>query len=102
MDKYLEALLERILVAGSSDLTLEQEQGCTYGSSDQALYAHGVYPRSSVLAGQPRRVFIDSWGSMEEATHDLREIGILSKVAILDGSTYCEPSLSHLDDGPDY
>jgi len=31
------------------------------------VYGYGTYPRSSVLAGQTRRVFLDSFNSFEEA-----------------------------------
>jgi hypothetical protein len=31
------------------------------------LYAHSVYERSSVLAGQPRRLFVEQWATWDEA-----------------------------------
>jgi hypothetical protein len=40
------------------------EDGTCYGGDHQA-WGHGVYPSSSVLAGQPQRVFL-AGGSREE------------------------------------
>lgn len=41
------------------DQTVERERGETYHRGTFAIYEHGVYPRHSVLAGQPRRVFVE-------------------------------------------
>ena len=40
-------------------LTIEREHGETYSKSTFAVYEHGYYPRSSVLAGLPSRKYVD-------------------------------------------
>jgi len=37
------------------------------GPGGVAVYGHGTYPDSSVLAGQSRRAFLDSFPTVEEA-----------------------------------
>src|SRR4029079_18371658 len=54
--------------------TLEQGRGETYRHARPVLYAHSVYERSSVLAGQPRRLFVEQWDSWEEARAALAEV----------------------------
>lgn len=47
---------------------IEPSCGTTYGPTDSApfaVYEYSTYPRSSVLAGQQRRVWVDN-GTMEE------------------------------------
>lgn len=53
----------------------------------------GTYPSSSVLAGQPMKVFIDSYSDEEEARKDFPQVTGFS-------SKWTEPqvSLSHLPD----
>lgn len=42
--------------------------GRTYNMGDKfGVYEYGVYPRSSVLAGQSRRSFLDAFDSVEAA-----------------------------------
>jgi hypothetical protein len=73
--------------------TIERaSHGATYQNAEgtYTVYAIGTYPRSSVLAGQQRRRFLDIYNSLGEAktAHpDAKEIS---------GTTYREPSLSHL------
>ena len=47
--------------------SLERGRGETYSHSRPVLYAHSVYERCSVLAGQPRRLFVEQWDTWEEA-----------------------------------
>jgi hypothetical protein len=47
--------------------TLERGQGETYKHARPVLYAHSVYGRGSVLAGQPRRLWVAQWDSWDEA-----------------------------------
>lgn len=54
--------------------TLELGRGETYRHARPVLYAHSVYERSSVLAGQPRRLFVEQWDSWEEARAALTEV----------------------------
>ena len=54
--------------------TLEMGRGETYRHSRPVLYAHSVYERSSVLAGQPRRLFVEQWATWAEARAALAEV----------------------------
>jgi hypothetical protein len=54
--------------------TLESGRGETYRHGKPMLYAHSVYERSSVLAGQPRRLFVEQWETWEEARAALAEV----------------------------
>lgn len=54
-------------------LTLEFGQGQTYRNRKPTLYGSGVYGRSSVLAGQTRRVYLECWDDMDTATRELAE-----------------------------
>jgi len=54
--------------------TLESGQGETYRHSKPVLYAHSTYGRGSVLAGQPRRLFVEQWDTWEEARAALAEV----------------------------
>lgn len=54
--------------------TLEIGRGETYRLSKPVLYAHSTYGRSSVLAGQPRRLFVEQWETWEEARAALAEV----------------------------
>jgi hypothetical protein len=47
--------------------TLEGGRGETYRHGRPVLYAHSTYDRSSVLAGQPRRLFVEQWDAWDEA-----------------------------------
>lgn len=54
--------------------TLEPGRGETYRHSRPVLYAHSVYDRSSVLAGQPRRLWVAQWETWEEARAALAQV----------------------------
>jgi hypothetical protein len=54
--------------------TLERGRGETYRHVKPVLYAHSVYEQSSVLAGQPRRLWLAQWDTWEEARTALAEI----------------------------
>jgi hypothetical protein len=69
--------------------------GATYSRLEYGVYEYGVYPRGSVLAGQERRVFLDSFETLEEARADYPH-------AELSNSGFQEPSLNHLPDDTDY
>lgn len=47
--------------------TIEHGRGQTYSSGRPTVYRHDVYPRTSVLAGRPRRTFVDSFATVEAA-----------------------------------
>ena len=54
--------------------TLEPGRGETYRHARPVLYAHSIYERSSVLAGQPRRLWVAQWDTWEEARAALAEV----------------------------
>jgi hypothetical protein len=54
--------------------TLERGRGETYRRPRPVLYAHSIYERSSVLAGQPRRLFVEQWDSWQEARAALAQV----------------------------
>lgn len=47
------------MVASKQQFTIEPERGETYRRTTFAVYSHSVYPRHSVLAGQPCRTYVD-------------------------------------------
>lgn len=72
-------LLDRITEIRSTirprpTFTLEPGRGETYRHTRPVLYAHTVYERSSVLAGQPRRLWVAEWSTWEEARAALAEV----------------------------
>lgn len=54
--------------------TLEPGRGETYRHARPVLYAHSTYERGSVLAGQPRRLFVEQWATWDEARAALAEV----------------------------
>jgi hypothetical protein len=64
----------RTAVRPRPTFTLESGRGETYRHSRPVLYAHSTYGRSSVLAGQPRRLFVEEWETWEEARAALAEV----------------------------
>jgi hypothetical protein len=73
--------------------TIEQaSRGATYqnGENTFTVYQISTYPRSSVLAGQQRRRWLDTYESEKAA----REAHPTATLVI--GTTYREPSLNHL------
>lgn len=69
--------------------------GATYNNDEYGVYQYSVYPRSSVLAGQTRRMFIDSFKTLDEACKEY-------PAAVITGSCYQPPYLGHLPDDSDY
>jgi hypothetical protein len=82
-------------------LTLENGRGQTYSHGKPTLYGHSVYPRSSVLAGQPKRVWIEQWDTVEEALAELNGVNVKFKNMIGGGSSHVDVNLmvAHLPDG---
>jgi hypothetical protein len=54
--------------------TLEMGRGETYSHRKPVLYAHSTYEPSSVLAGRPRRLFVEEWETWAEARAALAEV----------------------------
>ena len=78
--------------------TIEQgSRGATYQNDSDTftVYEISTYPRSSVLAGQQRRQWMDQFESLEEAQAAYPEAELIG------GSTYREPCLNHLSDEGD-
>lgn len=74
--------------------TIEQgSRGATYQSGEDTftVYEHGAYERSSVMAGQSRRTWLDEFSSLAEARAAYPD-------ASASGCTYQPASLSHLPD----
>jgi hypothetical protein len=72
-------LLERIQEIQSTcrprpTFTLEMGRGETYSQRRPVLYGHSVYNPSSVLAGQPRRLWVAQWDTWDEARAALAEV----------------------------
>lgn len=78
--------------------------GATYAHAEgtYTVYEISTYPRSSVLAGQQRRVFLDSFseGTPEQNLAAARKA--YPNAELISGTTYREPDLSHLPDDTDY
>ena len=70
--------------------------GATYNRPVYGVYKYDRYPRHSVLAGQQRRTFVDSFPTLAEAQAKF------PAAKVVKGSGYLPPDLSHLPDGPDY
>lgn len=78
------------------DIRIEYpSRGATYNRPQYGVYEYGVYPRSSVLAGQTRRVFLDSFDTLEEAQREYPN-------AECAGCGFQPPYLGHLPDDGDY
>lgn len=72
-------------------------------NGDVTLKGWGQYGRSSVLAGQSMKQFIDSFKSEEELNAALKEAGIFP-AEVEWSSSWIEPqnSFNHLPDEPDW
>jgi len=71
--------------------TIELGNGATYRNNKYTVYEHSTYSRSSVLAGQRRRVWMDEFDTLEEAQAAYPK-------AQVSGATYQPPVLHHLPD----
>jgi len=104
-------LLERIhdihsTVRPKPTFTLERGRGETYRHARPVLYAHSEYEASSVLAGQPRRLWVAQWETWQEARAALAEVRKKDRTFKFDdhgeagGTTYIPSSVltRHLPD----
>lgn len=71
--KLIDSLPRQIEGHKLRSFTLEVGRGASY-SGGAVLYGHGTYPRSSVLAGQSKRVWLEKWDTAEEARAELAEV----------------------------
>jgi hypothetical protein len=64
------------------------------------LYGWGIYPPSSVLAGQPRKSYLESFGTKSELEQFVRDAGLNANWS----NEWTEPqiSLNHISDEEDY
>ena len=77
-----------------SDIRIEYPSiGATYGRPEYGVYEYSEYPRSSVLAGQTRRRWLDSFETLNEAK------AAYPAAVEAAGCGYQEPYLEHLWDG---
>lgn len=70
-------------------------RGATYSKNAYGVYEYGTYGRSSVLAGQQRRTYLDSFPTLEEAKAAYPNAEVTSSCG------YHPPSLDHLSDDGD-
>src|SRR4051794_30980421 len=78
-ESHMSDLADRISDIRSSvrprpTFTLEMGRGETYRHGRPVLYAHSTYESGSVLAGQPRRLWVAQWETWEEARAALAEV----------------------------
>lgn len=80
-----------------SDIRIEYPSaGSTYSRDVFGVYAYDTFPASSVLAGQQRRSFLDSFDTLDEAQAEYPD-------AVSDCACgWQAPDLSHLPFDPDY
>lgn len=74
-----------------SYLTIELGRGATYANNLYTVYRHGTYERSSVLAGSPKREWVDDFETLEEAQAAYPDADVC-----VGGTTYQPLSLNHL------
>ena len=91
--------------------SLEFGHGHTYANSRPTLYCLGAYPRSSVLYGQDRRIWVCDFGSLAEALDALEAVHKAIPRFRFDnccgetgGSTYVsmDQIVAHIPDDTDY
>lgn len=71
-------------------------KGTTYCKSLYGVYEYDTYPKSSVLAGQIRRILRGQYDTLEQA-QQAHPQATYNGV----GSGFSVPNLGHLPDGPD-
>ena len=71
------------------EMTIETNEYGTF-----SVYGFGVYPKSSVLAGQTRKTFLDMFDTIEDAKAAYPEAG--------EGFRDAHNHFDHLPDEPDW
>ena len=80
----------------AKDIRIEYPSaGATYSRPVYGVYEYATYGRSSVLAGQQRRVYLDSFETFKEAAAAFPN-------ATAAGCGYQAPYLNHLSDEGDF
>jgi len=81
--------VNRTIEPGGKGMTYNRTEGFT-------VYEHSTYSRGSVLAGQPKRIWLDIFDTLAEAR------AAYPQATVIEGCTYQPPSLSHLPDDDNY
>lgn len=83
---------------GPKTYTIEMGRGETYRNGRWTVYSHDRYPRGSVLEGQDRRTFEDSYDSLELAQ------AAWPQARVIEGTTWrpIREIVAHLPDTPDW
>lgn len=98
VDKLITELVEditRIKDGRNGELTwtLEPGRGATYATGNPTLYAHDVYPRSSVMSGRQRRKHVHEFDDWDEARQTVSQLRLGKSLSIIDNSTFLENEL---------
>ena len=64
------------------DQTIEMGRGATYRNTLYTVYEHSVYDDSTVLAGNPRRQWLDDFETLAEARRNYPH------AVVVEGTTY--------------
>jgi hypothetical protein len=80
-----------------TDIRIEYpSRGATYCEEEYGVYQYGRFGPGSVLAGQQKRTFLDSFPTLEEA------VAAYPEAQVTEGCGYQAPCLAHLPDDTDY
>ena len=77
------------------DQTIEMGRGATYHNTLYTVYEHSVYGDSSVLAGEPRRQWLDDFETLAEAK------AAYPHAVVVEGSTYNPYAVGYLSQNED-
>lgn len=77
------------------DQTIEMGRGATYRNTLYTVYEHSVYGDSSVLAGDPRRQWLDDFETLAEAE------AAYPHAVVIEGSTYNPYAVGYLSQNED-
>jgi hypothetical protein len=107
MATQIESIIEQMKDIKSRDrrtrFQVEPGRGETYCDGKPTVYAYNTYPRSSVLSGQERRIWVDRFDepvNLDEFVLAARKAGI--RVDVMAGSCFRPVNLNHLPDDTDY
>jgi hypothetical protein len=75
-------------------------RGTTYHTDEYGVYEYSTYPRSSVLAGQQRRAWLDSFPTLEQAKSAYPEARYDGEGA--NGFIPIAQMVAHIPDDTDY
>lgn len=94
---FKQFLREGKLNESQKDVRIEYpSMGTTYNRKEYGVYEYSEYPRSSVLAGEEKRVFLDSFETLDQAKK------AYPHAEVIEGSSFQPRSFNHLSDDDDY